>query len=69
MEYIIGGCSKGSDLIVENAIKYFEERFSKPVEFEGIIENDYFIGIIKVNCKKVLLKILTKSAFPLIFWS
>ncbi len=47
MEYIIGGCSKGSDLIVENAIKYFEERFSKPVEFEGIIENDYFIGIIK----------------------
>ncbi len=47
MEYIIGGCSKGSDLIVENAINYFEERFSKPVEFEGIIENDFFIGIIK----------------------
>lgn len=47
MEYIIGGCSKDSDLIVENAIKYFKKRFSKSVEFEGIIDQDYFLGIIK----------------------
>ena len=47
MEYIIGGCSKNPDLIIENAINYFENRFSKSFEFDGLEEQNYFMGIIK----------------------
>ena len=47
MEYIIGGCSKNPDLIINQAIDYFKERFSKSIDFEGMKEQNYFIGIIK----------------------
>ncbi|TFF90913.1 MAG: asparagine synthetase B family protein [Promethearchaeota archaeon] len=47
MEYIIGGNHENPDLVIEKAIKYFENRFSEKFEFEGINENGYFLGIIK----------------------
>ncbi|MFX0071819.1 MAG: asparagine synthase-related protein, partial [Candidatus Hermodarchaeota archaeon] len=54
MEYIIGGNHKNPEMIIDTAIKFFEKRFSKSFEFEGIKEEKYFIGIIinKNNDKK-----------------
>jgi len=52
MEYIIGGNSHTPELYVEKAIKYFEQRYSKTFDFEGIIEQGYFLGIVKDKANK-----------------
>ena len=46
MQYIIGGYSGTPDLIVDSAIKFFEERFSRSFNFEGIVDQGYFLGIV-----------------------
>jgi len=54
MEYIIGGYSKNSHLIIENAIQYFENRFATSFTFDGLKDQEYFMGIVrsKSNEKK-----------------
>ena len=47
MQYIIGGYSDTSDLLVESAIKFFEDRFSRAFNFKGIVNQGYFLGIVE----------------------
>lgn len=52
MEYLIGGYSYNPKIIIEQAIDFFENLFSKSLYFEGFSENKYFMGIIKEKVKK-----------------
>ncbi len=52
MEYIIGGYLKNPNLIVDNALNYFENIYSQTFDFEGLIEGNYFFGIIKEKSNK-----------------
>jgi len=47
MEYIIGGYSNTADLLVQKSIKFFEHRFSTSFDFQGMIDQGFFLGIIK----------------------
>ena len=53
MEFIIGGCFKNPDLIIDDAIEYFERRFSQSFDFHGMKNQEYFMGIVRNNANKV----------------
>ncbi|MFX0186769.1 MAG: asparagine synthase-related protein [Candidatus Hodarchaeota archaeon] len=52
MEYIFGGYSEKPNQMIEKSLYFFEKRFSESFEFEGLIKNNYFMGIIKEKSKK-----------------
>jgi hypothetical protein len=52
MEYIIGGQTQNPDLVINNAIDFFQKRFSKVFEFEGITDQGYFMGIVREKANK-----------------
>jgi len=52
MEYIFGGYVENPKQLIELSLDFFEKRFSTAVEFEGLIKNNYFMGIIKEKAKK-----------------
>ena len=51
MEYLLGGNIENPKQIIEKALAFFEKRFSQQMQFEGMIINNYFMGIIKEKSK------------------
>ena len=47
MEHIIGGWTENPNQMIKEALDFFERRFSRSFEFEGISEHNYLMGIIK----------------------
>ena len=52
MTHIIGGYIKNPKLMIDNAINYFEKIYLKRFDFQGVSEENYFLGIIKEKSKK-----------------
>ncbi len=52
MEHIIGGYTENPKLIVDKALNFFEKTYSKNCDFNGTIEQNYFLGIIKEKSNK-----------------
>lgn len=52
MEHIIGGWVKNPNLMIKKAIEYFDKMYSQSFDFEGIKEQNYFMGIIKEKLAK-----------------
>ncbi|MFX1392821.1 MAG: asparagine synthase-related protein [Promethearchaeota archaeon] len=57
MEYIFGGYVENPKELINKSLTFFEKRFSKAVQFEGMIKNNYFMGIIKEKTKKTNVNI------------